>query len=75
MSASSFPSAWPDNDPRAVTGYRLLPDGIFAAARRQALTAQADLTGFTGQMGLGWMLDQDKDVAFHPGTAPAAPRR
>jgi CubicO group peptidase (beta-lactamase class C family) len=105
MSASSFPSAWPAGDPAAVTGYRLLPDGIFAAARRQvctmpgagglwttaadlvrfatawssllpdslareALTAQADRAPGTGQIGLGWMLNRDKDVAGHPGTGP-----
>ena len=41
MSASSFPPAWPGDDPDAVTGYRLLPDGIFAPARRHVCTMPA----------------------------------
>jgi CubicO group peptidase (beta-lactamase class C family) len=100
MSASSFPWSWADADPGALTGYRLLPDGIFAAARRQvctmpataglwataadlirfatrwssllpdslareALTPQAD--ALRGQVGLGWMLEQDKGQASNPG--------
>jgi len=41
MTASSFPTAWPDNDAGALTGYRLLGDGMFAAARRQVATMPA----------------------------------
>jgi CubicO group peptidase (beta-lactamase class C family) len=104
MSTSSFPTAWPDNDGGALTGYRLLGDGMFAAARRQvatmpataglwatvadllrfatgwssllpdslageALTPYAD-TGGGGQMGLGWLLNQNKGRAGHAGIGP-----
>lgn len=41
MSASSFPAVWPDNGAGALTGYRLLGDGMFAAARRQVATMPA----------------------------------
>jgi CubicO group peptidase (beta-lactamase class C family) len=105
MTAASFPTAWPTDDPNAVTGYRLLADGIFATARRQvctmpaaaglwataadlirfatgwssllpdslareALTPHADLTAQAGQMGLGWMLDQEENRARHSGNGP-----
>jgi CubicO group peptidase (beta-lactamase class C family) len=41
MTASSFPTAWPDDDAGTLTGYRLLGDGMFAAARRQVATMPA----------------------------------
>lgn len=48
----------------------LLPDAL----AREALQPQAERDGLGGQAGLGWMLMLPKDVAGHPGAAPASPR-
>jgi CubicO group peptidase (beta-lactamase class C family) len=44
----------------------LLPDEL----AREALTPQADRTPGLGQMGLGWLLNRDRQVAGHAGGAP-----
>lgn len=41
MDSSSFPPAWPGDDPYAVAGYRLTADGTFARARREVSTMPA----------------------------------
>jgi CubicO group peptidase (beta-lactamase class C family) len=43
-----------------------------AELAREALTPQADRTPGLGQIGLGWLLNQDRQVAGHAGGAPGA---
>lgn len=80
MTSSSFPAAWPDGDAGAFTGYRLLGDGMFAAARHQVATmpstaglwaTAADLLRFAA----GWsslLPDSLAREALTPQADPAA---
>jgi CubicO group peptidase (beta-lactamase class C family) len=52
---------------RFATGWStLLPDSLV----REALTPYADRVPGGGQVGLGWILNQDKGIAGHPGIGP-----
>ena len=80
MTSSTFPASWPHEDPDAVTGYELEPDGTFlpdldeVAVRPAAAglwTTAADLIAF----GTGWSSLLPDDLAadaFRPHAADAA---
>jgi len=80
MTSSTFPASWPHDDPDAVTGYELKPDGTFlpdldeVAAMPAAAglwTTAADLVAF----GTGWSSLLPADLAadaFRPQAASNA---
>ena len=80
MTGSTFPSNWPHDDPDAVTGYELEPDGTFLPdlddvavipAAAGLWTTAADLVRF----GTGWsslLPDVLADEALRPQAAEAA---
>ena len=80
MTSSTFPASWPHDDPDAVTGYELEPDGTFLPdlddvaaipAAAGLWTTAADLVRF----GTGWsslLPDVIADEALRPQAAAAA---